>query len=935
MNSSAPSQYPSHYRLSAIPLCAIDVDSLRSSSSALHLPRFNTSLDDLPPFVQSIAEAFSPRQALLAYARHIAIGGRDIRPTLPLAEHPIPAFDEAHLICLRDGNPFQSHFNPSPDTNYRSFPASVFCFESHLAEFRHDWQLGSRLFLLRLPDRDHEEILANCTDGPCPSVAEAFGYLRYTTQPDGSACIIEIHNELFDRLTSRVLQERYRDWAVELLDGFTQYVARAADMVSATVEAVEAESFNNHLTRTIIIPPASILGERYSDLSYPNPAPWAQQNEDGLWYRPGISTAEIVARYVEAPTRLGFEQQTLESSVSDDGRELPRITHGLVLKVLSPQSDREAGENTIIPELLQRFSATIPINPAHDKLKDLRTAAQVLHSCLATGRSESPRLLWTTSVPAVRPNALAFNPSFEVAPAFTISLEEIIPPSLVHSHREKSPEVDLHLQKLTAILDRLIDHNFTLISRGYRGGMFDDWAEIPDPELAPGCYLFFVQAPHQNRHPSIRFVVVDESKIHHTYYLGIKGAGIAELGGWPVHQPATGERAPIYRTKGEDSFDRSPWWGGLTSAEAREEARYSLALAKHLAEFLPRLADRAAIPLRLAIPTMLPSWSESDSTWHLPEDYADTVLSLGRKSSVFEDGAVQDAPEPLEPPSPEFATLISTFPCDVRIHTFFDRIFNGPQNHAINCDPIADINKTMRFLYHVHGFSLSEPTDQYVPPDLILDPPAICEYLAIIGKLNRDNAQEIYRRICGDTLAIIESVHHRGGHLGGGRIEPTLGVTLGARNGSVTAIRNLDIGGGIQKGKGSGMHDINSFCYFPWMNSPREHSDNQWYHQQYLNTLQAFDLMYWAEMEQCMSTFLFGAPYESGARWVRHQLTDLNDITLYSASASTSNILAAAELIQYAQQTRTRVSIDEVKKLIIPSLVYPKNDPTYRLETDL
>jgi hypothetical protein len=985
MNSPAPLQCPSPYRLFTIHPSGLSKGDYqpKSSLSAPCLPPGNTPIEDLPPFVQRIAEAFSTRQALLAYARHVAIGGRDVRPTLPLATHWIDALDGTNLIALRDGNPWQADATPSSDTHYRSFPASVLCYESHLAEFRYDWERSSRLFLLRLPDSEHQEILANCSDGPRPTVPEAFGYLRYTTQSDGSICILEIHNELFGRLTSSILKEQYQDWAVELLDGFTQYVARAADIVSVIVKPEDAQRFNKNLTRTIIIPPASMMEERYGDLDCGRPTPWAQQNEDGLWYLPGIDTAQIVERYVEAPTRLGFEQQTLEGSFFANKEELPRITEGLILKVLSPHSDRVVPKNTLITELLHRCSAAPPASPSHNKLDYFKRAAEVLSSYINGGDIESPRLLRTLSVPSVRPNALTLAPSFEVAPAFTVSLEEIIPPSLVQGLREKSPEFASHLRELTAVLNRLIDPNFTVISRGFQGGMADDWAELPDPELPPGCYLFFVQAPHQNRHPSIRVVVVDDSKNHRMYYLGIKGAGIAELGGWPVHKPGTGERAPIYRTEGKDSFDRAPWWGGLTSVEALEEARYSLALATHLAEFLPHLADRALIPLRLSLPTMLPTWSESDTSWQLPEDYATTVLSLGRQSSappeihqgespkeasdrtqsvtiaggedlnildqvvrdtetlpsapdeaaiigpsnLLEDYPVEHlvvpeaSPQP-EPPPPELATLISTFPSDVRIHTFFDRIFNGPRNQDTPFDPIRDINKTMRFLYNVHGFSLNEPTEQYVPPDLILDPPAICEYLAIIAELNKENAQEIYRRVCGDTLAIIESVHHRGGHLGGGRIEPTLGVIVGARNGGVTAMRNIDIGGGNQSGKGAGMHDVSALCYFPWMNSPRDHSDDQWYHQQYLNTLQAFDLSYWAEMEQCMRIFLTGAPYEKGARWIRHQLTALNDVTLYSAAPSTSNILAAAKLIQEAEQTRARVSIDEVKGLVIPSVLH-------------
>lgn len=81
-------------------------EALPSSSSIEH-PTLPAPFDALPPFAQQIAAEYSPRQAVLALARHLAIGGRECRPTLPLAPKEWPAITVAELLMLATGNPYR------------------------------------------------------------------------------------------------------------------------------------------------------------------------------------------------------------------------------------------------------------------------------------------------------------------------------------------------------------------------------------------------------------------------------------------------------------------------------------------------------------------------------------------------------------------------------------------------------------------------------------------------------------------------------------------------------------------------------------------------------------------------------------------------------------------------------------------------------------
>lgn len=114
-----------------LPLAAANAPSSHSSSRCTALPE---AFDALPSFTKEIANDYSPRQAVLALARHVAIGGRDTRPTLPIPSFEWPAITDAQLLLLTSGRMYHAELIRE-NTTYQFFPASAVCCPGHLAHF--------------------------------------------------------------------------------------------------------------------------------------------------------------------------------------------------------------------------------------------------------------------------------------------------------------------------------------------------------------------------------------------------------------------------------------------------------------------------------------------------------------------------------------------------------------------------------------------------------------------------------------------------------------------------------------------------------------------------------------------------------------------------------------------------------------------------------
>jgi hypothetical protein len=541
------------------------------------------------------------------------------------------------------------------------------------------------------------------------------------------------------------------------------------------------------------------------------------------------------------------------------------------------------------------------------------------------------------SFPRERLNAPTLYPSFELVPATEVPFENFLPPSLLYQYSQYEQFAEPYRQ----ILDAITGKDFTLISRGFDGGMNDDWAVIPDTSLEPGVYFFPVQSELQNRHPSLRIVLVDESGKQNGFHIAIKGAGVAEKGENSVFELPEGVSAPIYKTAGARVASHR-WWGGLPFKEAYEEAANGLALFWHIAESHPTLNNRAPFPLRISVPTMLPVWREEEdgeNTEWLPQpEYMEMILAGVEAGSeqkeeiddtddsgviTAQDGATnQDESSEKKALSKfihelPFATLLTVTPSDVRIATMVDRIFNGrPGCGSDMRSQLEDINKVMRFFYHEHGFVLREPEEREPEKNVSLEGdtlslPIILNYLRQLSDLNKENAETIYNRLSKDTLSIIRSVHHRGGHFGGGRfkveeedVEKLRNETVGIGWGGALAIRNFSIKGGI-----------NDFadCRFRWasLNSPLCVPEIP----KYGEKLRKFDLIYFAETEQWTRLLLLGAVYNLEASGEKHVFYPEHDLCLYSADKQTPKILAAAKLLD-----RPETTADELREMLFGEL---------------
>lgn len=636
--------------------------------------------------------------------------------------------------------------------------------------------------------------------------------------------------------------------------------------MTAQSTSAGAASFREHETRSIVIPSPAVLLE----------------NGDNA------DPSGIIGRYQEVPYRFGFMLQTLSDDSAEPDGDFPYLREGLVLTVDSPSELRVNSDTMRLDELLKLY-ARLETFPPHT--------------------APLPRL----SLPRERLNASALYPSFEVVPASPVALADALAPALVY---ELACHEHIFAQH-RHLLDAVLEADFTLMSRGFVGGMNDDWAVLPDVSLSPGVHVFPVQSELQNRHPSLRIVSVDESGAQTAVMVGIKGAGIADRNEDSVVALPEGLRAPIYKTTGKRVASHA-WWGGLPLEEAVAEASRSIGLLGHVAQFHPKLTNRVPFPLRLAVPTMYPVWSEECTEWVPPYQYAELILGesgssliRGESDEVFspteransadaDQAAVARTRQKLDLP---FATLITTTPSDVRVSTLVDRIFNGKKFLGLDArSRFDDITHVMRFLYSQHGFSLVEPLDPRPLPNEILSFSDVTEYLRHIAEQNRESSHLIYQRVCGDTLTIIKSVHQRGGHLGGGKIEID-GQTVGIGNGGALAMRNVDICGGF--------HDLAAGCHFPWHPVPPLISERD--SEPHLETMKKFDLIYWAETEQWMRLIIFGAPFNPRAITETFVFSPGHDLMLYSDSPSTPRIHRAAKLLQ------TGGSADEVLSLLCES----------------
>lgn len=845
------------------------LDSARQSP--IYLPsEILQSLDsELPDFVLSVADSYhSPKLALLAYMQHLATGGRDQRPVRPLLPFDYPEITKAQLLLHISGHHYQAELHRD-SAKYKFFPASVVCCNAHLRNFsKQEWEPLSQLFALHLSDADHEDVLGDCgvKDVNTLNAPEAFGYLRYLTDSRGAVRVVEINNEIYDRLSSDELKERYRDWQCELLDAFIEYVGSAEDIATQIIKEREGE-FNSHPTRTIVIPPPSIM--------------FYQLNE--------VDLSLVVERYMHCPERCGFKFVSTPKDF-EGVTELPVFSDGLYIEVASPPEGRRNSDNPRIriAELLEIYC----------KLEDLPPPAIPI-----------PPL----SLPIDRINASTLHPSVEIVPATPISFSDCLSLSLAcefaQYHEFTAP--------YRCIIDAIIGEQFTVMSRGFNGGMHDDWAispdDIPDQSLEPGVYLYPVQSGLQNRHPSIRFLHVDELGNRLFFRLAIKGAGVAEKGDNSVIELPEGLRVPIYKTTGARIVSHN-WWGGLPYSEAITEASNSIALFSHIAQFHPELEHRAPFPIRISVPTMWPVWRENCGEeivdWLSSEQYFELITgSEGRVIREKQNGQISAEPDQIgdekriDSESLEqlhcdlpFATLMTITPSDVRLLTIVDRIFEGFSRCAPDIDSrLKDINRVMRFFYREHGYTLQETEEPITLAQESLSIPVILDYLRQLSELNSEVPGDIYHQLHHDTLSIIRSVHRRGGHFGGGRFTVEENKDLGIGWGGATAIRNMDIKGGF--------HDLAAGCCFPWFRGPNECDDK--IKDRDAETLKKFDLIYFAETAQWLRLILFGLKYDPDAITKKVEINPHNDICIYSADSAYTRIINAAENFIFSDMSAT------------------------------
>jgi hypothetical protein len=322
------------------------------------------------------------------------------------------------------------------------------------------------------------------------------------------------------------------------------------------------------------------------------------------------------------------------------------------------------------------------------------------------------------------------------------------------------------------------------------------------------------------------------------------------------------------------------------------------------------------------VPSLLPVWREDEcgkvasTEWLSPTSYVDLILAgadpgspkqrdekIDGDSSVAEssDSSVDEAARNRFLSGLPFATLTTITPSDVRVVTMVDRIFNGyPGSCHDRESRLNDINRVMRFLYHEHGCTLTEPEGRILLADDELTWPVILDYLRQLGELNRESADKIYDRLVNDTLSIIGTVHLRGGHFGGGTCSVGEDETVGVGWGGATAIRNMDILGGF--------HDLAAGCHFPWFPAPSRYSEHE--SEPYADKLKKRDLIYFAETAQWIRLVLFGAPYEPEMSFSTIQLGEDNDIFLCSADPSTPSIIEALSHLDSSE------SVESVRYLL-------------------
>lgn len=753
----------------------------------------------------------------------------------------------------------------------------------------------SQTLALRLPWEDLEKVQRHVRPSHSPFVPNAFGFVRFTVRNDGDLIVNEIRNDLYERLESNELLERYKEWPLVLFDALHYYIQSKSNYRAYTPN--EDDKLSKIIPKRIVIPFQALCVDSDEAKEAPS-AFWSIVEEEDNELKltsPKQSQEELLQLYTEIPIGLGYRLEHIESEDrSKTEMGLVRSVAALQFATYKSSDFSGAGIFKDLPPSRYREIEDYVMNRfAREIYTRLDSGGMALaHHLPPTTKSMgligakdiAERFLWAPS------RSLE-----EKAISFRLGCDGL-------ENWKRAKQADSNRLQL---IEKVIGVDFTLISQGAFGKGDEEWWRIPTTD-EPGVYVASTHLASQNRHPHLRFAsFAANGEISDRFVVGFKGAGYIDSGSAVLPTRENSIVLPIERdtlkSKHEDPLDqghpapRPVYWGAEELDDELTELEHTIRFRNFLGQHAPHLQELLPLPVDIREYLALPYNQNGKNHWLSFNQYWDTFLD---DEKIEYEG---------------LGTYISISRSDVRVRQLIDRIFTRSDDARIDLKVAAEeIESSLKALYWWHNQPLELPTRSSLLEGGNIGTKDVLQYLSEVADLNRKSADQIFSTSAGDLAELVGLVHGCGGHLGGGWRQASDGRDLGVSYGGPLAIRNVDLLGGI--------HDFNlSYFLLPWA-ADTKGSWNGYARQLHeLDRSQVLDLMYLGETVYWLESITYGRKNcnigENGTE--RHCPNEFNDVMLLQSDDPRT--VGMKELVYKAIEFGTPVP--EALQLALPETI--------------
>lgn len=801
------------------------------------------------------------------------------RPYGPL--HDVTLLDQGERrAMLRDAGQIRFEVRPEAlQTDPTLFSAWFLDLPGALLAPREDPKsLLTHTLVMRLPWKDLDDLRHHVRPSHKPCVVNGFGFIAYTISTAGQLRISTFRNDVYERITSDELREKYRAWPTLLLHALHYLVQlRPSQYRLAPGEMPE------HVTpREIVFYPGSPeeeLATMLEKLGYRAAAlEWAECSPDDPNAHPVMrrqSKEEIQQLHQELPRALGYLPPP-PWPASDDPEEDGRfIESGLVRRVAPLSLDTYRASDR--PEL--RLFRDLPPSRLDEIEQYVASKFPVDWYHRLDGEGVA---LEHPAPPPLRDRALhgieVFSTRFLRAPATPLPTTEL--KELLGAGRYER-WVELRHGPAMALLTRLLGRDFTVVSQAAWGQANDSWWEIPQPP-ENGTTIDAIHLSAQNRHPSLRAVSRDTNGREQRIAIGFKGAGYLNTDGAELPKRPNGTIFPFERNELSDRPHHNPLkeghpapapnlWGGNELTSAAEELNITTQFRLFLADAAPHLQELVPMPL--------------DVREYLSIPYLDGGAIRWMGSLQFRDEHLGTPRQPFE----RLATYISASQCDVRLRQAVERIFTRSTASRVSLAVAQhEVESALGSIFWWNGENTELKTTRHLSDLPRVGTGDILGFLRSVSDADPARTERILDRSAYALSELLGLVHGLGGHFGGGYRRSSDGRKIGVSWGGPIALRNVDLCGGT--------HDYNlgGLFLFPWEGlgeRPWNWSARQFAER---DTSQKLDLMYLGETVYWMEKILRGddAPSIGPEGTRKHCTNPLNEIVLLDAEDKATEGLA-------------------------------------------